>query len=219
MPEDKPKIQVSQHFWSWKYWSELDSWYWLAHTCIKLSSPSALLFLFNHQTLKSFPLSPECHPPAAVGSVPLYDGPSPGPDGGYRDSQTLCLQPAGGSAHSGTTELALPQGHIWNPCYWCAGRLRNGKSWVKCRSSFAFSLKNEWVTLLTPVFSSSLNWLLTSANYFLNLPVVGHRYNTKRHTPIPSCHLAGSPLMYTRRFSCYYPHSSFVTLIQKGKVQ
>lgn len=126
--EEKPKIQVSQHFFhtSQKYWSEPYSLYWLAQTwMIKYLLPvhshfCLIIKLFNL-------LSPECHPPAAVGSVPLYDGPGPGPDGGYRDSQTLCLQPAGGSAHPGTTKLALPQGHIWNPCYWCAGRQRTGE--------------------------------------------------------------------------------------------
>ena len=80
--------------------------------------------LFN---LYSPAVSPECYPAAAVGSVPLDDGPGPGSDGGYGNSQTLCLQPAGGRSHSGTTELALPQGHVWNPRYWCAGEQRNGK--------------------------------------------------------------------------------------------
>lgn len=129
--EDKPKIQVSQHFChtSRKYWSEPYTLYWLTRTWII----KYLLPVHPHSSLiinSLISCSTECHPPAAVGSVPLYDGPGPGPDGGYRDSQTLCLQLAGGSTHSGTTELALPQGHIRNPRYWCAGRQRNGKKWV-----------------------------------------------------------------------------------------
>lgn len=79
---------------------------------IKSSSSLYAVFRLCSPDNKSLPLSPECHPPAAVRSVPLYDGPSPGPDGGYRDRKTLCLQPAGGGAHSGKTELALSQGHV-----------------------------------------------------------------------------------------------------------
>ena len=133
VPEDKPKIQVSQHFChiSWKYWSEPCRWYWFTQTwiirCIFSLHPH--LSSLTIKPLWSLVLSPECNPSAAVGSVPLYDGPGEGPDGGYRDCQTLCLQPARGCAHSGTTELALPQGHVWNPRYWCAGRQRKGKLW------------------------------------------------------------------------------------------
>lgn len=115
-------------------------------------SSLTLLPLHRGSSLISFPPLAGRHPPAAVGSVPLHDGPDAGPDGGHRDSQTLCLQPAGGRAHSGPTELALPKGHIWNPCYWCAGRPRNEKSWVKRSSGSASSLKRSLsyiVTLLT----------------------------------------------------------------------
>lgn len=75
---------------------------------------------------RSLTLPPERHPPAAAGPVPLYDGPGPGPDSGHRDSQTLCLQPAGGGAHSGTAKLALPQGHLRDARQRRAGRPKMG---------------------------------------------------------------------------------------------
>lgn len=101
VPEDKPKIQVSQLFFC-TFTVDVRKHVHTLNFCLLTVARLSSAFL----------LSPGCHPPAAVGSVPLHDGPDTGPDSGHRDSQTLCLQPAGGGPHPGATELALPKGHV-----------------------------------------------------------------------------------------------------------
>lgn len=78
----------------------------------RLPISSLCVAVFDHRSSPT--LSPECHSPAVIGSVPLYDRSSSGPNRGHRDRQTLCLQSAGGGAHSGPAELALSQGHLWD---------------------------------------------------------------------------------------------------------